>query len=93
MRHHAGTLIATTAIWRDCTTPERWFIGCPGGGDVFPIRGSTAITFQEDWCIRDNIWHCCCQWQRLVQPEHGRATFSVQPHVNRLSASYATTPS
>jgi len=37
--------IAATAIWLGCTVLEPWSIGCPGGGDVFPIRGSTAITF------------------------------------------------
>jgi hypothetical protein len=40
--------IAATAIWQCRTAPEPWSIGRPGGGDVFPIRGSTAITFQED---------------------------------------------
>jgi len=48
MRRHAGTLIAARAIWRGRTAPEPWSIGRPAGGDVFPIRGSTAITFQED---------------------------------------------
>jgi len=57
MRRHAGTLIAATAIRRSRTAPEPWSIARPNGVDVFPIRGSTAITFQEDWCIRDNIWH------------------------------------
>jgi hypothetical protein len=58
MRRHAGTLIAATAIRRGCTALKPWSIARPGGGDVFPIRGPTAITFQEDWCIRDDIWHC-----------------------------------